>query len=35
MRTKNNQFTLKRNALKKGHVWNSKRRYNNLRVELI
>jgi len=31
LRTKNNQFTQKLNALKKGSVWNTKRRYNNLR----
>jgi len=30
MRTKNNQFTQKMNALKKGYVWNTKRRFNNL-----
>jgi hypothetical protein len=33
MRTKNNQFTRKLNALKKGYVWNNKRRYNNLRED--
>lgn len=31
LKTKNNQFTQKLNALKKGHVWNSKRRFSNLR----
>ena len=31
MRTRNNQFTNKINALKKGYIWNTKRRYNNLR----
>ncbi len=31
LRTKNNQFTQRLNALKKAYVWNSKRRYNNLR----
>ena len=31
LKTKNNQFTQKLDALKKGRVWNSKRRYSNLR----
>ena len=31
MRTRNNQFTEKINSLKKGYVWNTKRRFNNLK----
>lgn len=31
MRTRNNNFTQKMNALKKGHIWNTKRRFNNLK----
>lgn len=31
MRTRNNQFTQKMNALKKGYIWNTKRRFINLK----